>query len=101
MRRPAHRRATGGFTLIETVVVLLIFGIILAMAAALTRGVVASQKRSLTATRIAGVEAALVQFVQQQRRLPCPADGTTPASNTNAASTLCCTARSRLTEMIS
>jgi prepilin-type N-terminal cleavage/methylation domain-containing protein len=78
MRRPAHRRATGGFTLIETVVVLLIFGIILAMAAALTRGVVASQKRSLTATRIAGVEAALVQFVQQQRRLPCPADGTTP-----------------------
>jgi len=84
MKRTAHRRNPGGFTLIEIVVVLLISGIILAMAAALTRGVVASQKRSLTATRLAGVEAALVQFVQQQRRLPCPADGTTPASDTNA-----------------
>jgi prepilin-type N-terminal cleavage/methylation domain-containing protein len=84
MTRPTRRRKPGGFTLIEIAVVLLIFGMILAMAAAITRGVVASQKRSLTATRLAGVDAALVQFVQQQRRLPCPADGTTPSSNTNA-----------------
>ena len=73
-----------GFTLIEIVVVLLIFGIVLAMAAAITRGVVASQKRSLTATRMATVDAALVQFVMQQRRLPCPADGTRPSSDANA-----------------
>jgi hypothetical protein len=57
---------------------------ILAMAAAITRGVAASQKRSLTTTRITAVDAALVQFVQQQRRLPCPADGTTPSTNNNA-----------------
>jgi prepilin-type N-terminal cleavage/methylation domain-containing protein len=77
-------RRSRGFTLVEIVVVLLIFGIVLAMAAAITRGVVASQKRSLTATRIAAVDAALVQFVMQQRRLPCPADGTKASSDVNA-----------------
>ena len=77
-------RQSRGFTLVEIVVVLLIFGIVLAMAAAITRGVVASQKRSLTSTRLATVDAALVQFVMQQRRLPCPADGTKASSNANA-----------------
>jgi prepilin-type N-terminal cleavage/methylation domain-containing protein len=77
-------RRSRGFTLVEIVVVLLIFGIVLAMAAAITRGVVASQKRSLTATRLAAVDAALVQFVMQQRRLPCPADGTKASSDANA-----------------
>ena len=76
-------RASRGFTLIEIVVVLAIIGIVLAMAAAITRGVVASQKRSLTATRLSTVDAALVQFVMQQKRLPCPADGT--VSGTSAA----------------
>src|SRR5258708_15422252 len=82
-RTPRHARATG-FTLIEIVMVLLIFGIVIAMAAAITRGVAASQKRSLTTTRMAGVDAALVQFVLQQRRLPCPADGTKASSDNNA-----------------
>ena len=77
-------RRSRGFTLVEIVVVLLIFGIVLAMAAAITRGVVAGQKRSLTATRIATVDAALVQFVMQQRRLPCPSDGTRAGTNANA-----------------
>src|SRR5258706_3607871 len=80
---PRARRTTG-FTLIEIVMVLLIFGIGVAMAAAITRGVAASQKRSLTTQRIAGVDAALVQFVQQQRRLPCPGDGTKASSDNNA-----------------
>ena len=73
-----------GFTLIEVLVVLLIFGVLIAMAAVITRAVTAAQKRSLTATRMATVEAAMVQFVLQQKRLPCPADGTVAASNNNA-----------------
>jgi prepilin-type N-terminal cleavage/methylation domain-containing protein len=73
-----------GFTLIEVLVVLLIFGVLIAMAAVITRAVTAAQKRSLTATRMATVESAMVQFVLQQKRLPCPADGTLAASHVNA-----------------
>ena len=78
---PSNRR---GFTLIEIVVVILVLAILIAMAAALTRGVAAGQKRSLTATRLATVDAALVQFVTQQKRLPCPANGTLLSSDAAA-----------------
>ncbi len=78
---PSKRR---GFTLIEIVVVILVLAILIAMAAALTRGVAAGQKRSLTATRMATVDAALVQFVSQQKRLPCPANGSLPSSDASA-----------------
>lgn len=78
---PSNQR---GFTLIEIVVVIVILAILIAMAAALTRGVAAGQKRSLTATRLATVDAALVQFVTQQKRLPCPANGTLLSSDANA-----------------
>ena len=73
-----------GFTLFEIVVVLLVIGIIIAMAATITRGVTAAKRRSITATRIATVDAALVSYVSQQRRLPCPANGTLASSNANA-----------------
>ena len=79
-----RRRRRGGFTLIEVVVVLLIFAVIVGMAAMITRGVAAAQKRSLTATRIATVDAALVQYAMQQKRLPCPADGTLASTAANA-----------------
>jgi hypothetical protein len=51
------------------------------MAAAITRGVVAAQKRSLTATRIASVDQAIIQFVIGNKRLPCPANGTLPSTH--------------------
>jgi len=73
-----------GFTLIEMVVVLFILGVVISMAAMLTRGVTAAQKRSITSTRLALIDTALVQYVQQQRRLPCPADGTRPSTATVA-----------------
>lgn len=83
--RSRNRRGPDqGFTLVEIAVVMLIIAVLIAMAAALTRGVAAAQKRSLTGARMAGVDTALTLFVQQQRRLPCPADGT-KASAANGA----------------
>src|SRR5258706_9460831 len=75
MKKTLRGKRATVFTLIEIVMVLLIFGIVVAMAAAITRGVAASQKRSLTTTRMAGVDAALVQFVQQRGMVPCPGAG--------------------------
>lgn len=80
MRTSPQVRTCRGFTLVEIAVVLFIVAVLIAMAAAITRGVTAAQKRALTATRIAGVDAALLQFVSTQRRLPCPADATLGAN---------------------
>ena len=74
-------RGARGFTLVEILVVVVILGLIMAMAGLLLRSIAATQKRSVTATRLANLEAAIVQFVQVQRRLPCPADGTQAAAN--------------------
>lgn len=72
---PQPRRERG-FTLIEIAVVLVIVAVFLAMGTVVFRGFMAAQKRSLTATRLATVDAALVQFVLLNKRLPCPANGT-------------------------
>jgi prepilin-type N-terminal cleavage/methylation domain-containing protein len=80
MAAPFAVRASRGFTLVEILVVVVILGLILAMGAVLLRSITATQKRAVTASRLANVEAALVQFVMQQRRLPCPADGTQSVS---------------------
>ena len=77
-------RNARGFTIVEILVVLIILGIVLAMAAMVTRGVSAGQKRSLTTTRLTGVDAAIVQFVAVQKRMPCPADGSLPSTDANA-----------------
>jgi prepilin-type N-terminal cleavage/methylation domain-containing protein len=82
---PSCAQRSRGFTLIEIVVVLFIVGIVIAMAAVLTRGVSAAQKRSITASRLATVDAALVQYVQQRKRLPCPADGSLDSTANPAA----------------
>ena len=84
MRAPQIPRGRRGFTLIEILVVVVILGLVMAMAAVLLRSVSATQKRSITGSRMANVEAAIVQFVMQQKRMPCPADGTQPASTGGA-----------------
>ena len=77
-------RNARGFTIVEILVVLIILSMVLAMAALVTRGVAAGQKRSITTTRLTGVDAAIAQFVAVQKRMPCPADGTLPSADANA-----------------
>jgi hypothetical protein len=64
--------------------VLFILGIVISMAAAITNALMSTQRLSTTTTRMQAVDAALVQFVMQQKRLPCPADGTLDSTNANA-----------------
>lgn len=64
--------------------VILVLGVLVTMASVVARGVTAAQKRSLTATRMATVDAAIVQYVLQQKRLPCPADGSLVSTHMNA-----------------
>jgi prepilin-type N-terminal cleavage/methylation domain-containing protein len=81
---PRSPRSPRGFTLIEIVVVLFILGVVIAMAAAVTTALTASQKLTTTTTRMAAIDNAIVQFVMQQKRLPCPADGRIASGATNA-----------------
>jgi prepilin-type N-terminal cleavage/methylation domain-containing protein len=80
-------RKARGFTLIEIAIVLVIIGMIIALFAAVTTTLLSSQRRQATASRLAAVDAALVQFVVQNQRLPCPADGTLDASTQPTAGT--------------
>lgn len=84
MRTSRQRKRARGFSLVEVAVVLFILAILIAMAAAITRGVASAQRRSTTVTRLAAVDAAMLQFVATQRRLPCPADGTQPSTGLTA-----------------
>jgi prepilin-type N-terminal cleavage/methylation domain-containing protein len=77
-------RPARGFTLIEIVVVLFILGVAISMAAAITSALTASQRLSTTTARMQAIDAAIVQFVMQQKRLPCPADGRTASGQASA-----------------
>jgi prepilin-type N-terminal cleavage/methylation domain-containing protein len=82
--RPRSPRPARGFTLVEIVVVLFILGVVISMAVAVTNALTASQRLSVTTTRLTAVDTAFVQYVMQQKRLPCPADGTLASTDANA-----------------
>src|SRR5713226_1754947 len=93
MQGEMMRRARG-FTLIEIAVVLVIAALMIALFAALGSGLLSQQKRQTTNNRLAGIDAALVQYVQQQKKVPCPANGSLPPTDPNygLAAATCATA---------
>lgn len=69
-------RTQGGFTLIELLVVLTVAGLLAVFGANITLGVLENSRRTETGKRLDAIEEALTLFTAQNRRLPCPADGT-------------------------
>jgi hypothetical protein len=65
-------------------VVLFILAILLTSIAITLTARVEEQRRTNTVTKLAGIETAIVLFVSQMQRLPCPADGTLLSTDINA-----------------
>ena len=69
------RHKSRGFSLVEIAMVLAILGFVLTIGLKSTGAYLSAERRQTTVARLAGVDAALVNYVAVQRRLPCPADG--------------------------
>lgn len=83
-------RSWRGFTLIELAVVIVIATFMIAFFMGLGSSLVNQQRFATTHSRLAAIDAALVQYVMQQKRLPCPALGTgTAGTEMNRAATGC------------
>ena len=64
--------------------VLAILGFVLTIGLKSTGAYLSAERRQTTVARLAGVDAALVNYVALQSRLPCPADGTIASGAANA-----------------
>ena len=90
MEMPTHKfkrkvpKSMSGFSLLELAIVLLIVGLV--MGASLKAGVayISIEKRKVTIARLSALDTAFVNYVAQNKRLPCPADGATASGNVNA-----------------
>ena len=69
------RHQLRGFSLLEIAIVLAILGFVLTIGLKSTGAYLSAERRQTTVARLAGIDAAMVNFVALQKRLPCPADG--------------------------
>lgn len=81
-KKPSHFNQ--GFSLIEMAIVLLIIGLALGMILNVTRGMRDTQNRQLVQSKLTTLDTALANFVAQNKRLPCPANGTIASGAVNA-----------------
>lgn len=78
------RHKSRGFSLVEIAMVLAILGFVLTIGLKSTGAYLSAERRQTTVARLAGVDAALVNYVALQKRLPCPADGELQPGEANA-----------------
>ncbi len=78
------RHQLRGFSLLEIAIVLAILGFVLTIGLKSTGAYLSHERRQTTVARLAGIDAAMVNFVALQSRLPCPADGIIASGLANA-----------------
>ncbi len=64
-----------GFSLIEMAMVLVVMGLIAGIGLQATSAFLSNERRRVTTARLAGLDTAFANYVAQNRRLPCPANG--------------------------
>jgi len=77
-------KSSPGFTLVEMAIVLLIIGLALGMVLNVTRSMRDTKNRQLVVSKLSTLDTALANFVAQNKRLPCPANGTIASGAANA-----------------
>src|SRR5436190_23108631 len=78
------RHNSTGFTLIELIVVIAVLGLLITILTGMTASLITQQRLATTRAKIANIDSALVVYVSQYKRLPCPADGTLESTNAAA-----------------
>ena len=73
-----------GFTLVEIAIVVIIMGALFVFLMPLSSGILENKKREITRQKLKNIEAAMVNYVAVNKRLPCPADGTIAPGDASA-----------------
>lgn len=73
-----------GFTLTELAIVLVIISLIIGLFAGASVTLINNQRASVSRTRLSAIDISFALFVAQNKRLPCPADGSLAPGDANA-----------------
>ncbi len=68
-----------GFSLVELAIALVIIALVLVLFIGASSGFISSKRNEVTTVKLKAIETAIALFVAQNKRLPCPANGTIPA----------------------
>jgi len=78
------RNCLKGFSLVELAISLVIIALVLVLFIGASSGFISSKRNEVTALKLKAIENAIALFVAQNKRLPCPADGTIPSGTANS-----------------
>lgn len=74
-------RPNSGFSLVELAIALVIIALVLVLFIGASSGFISSKRNEVTSLKLKAIENAIALFVAQNKRLPCPADGTIPSGD--------------------